>query len=86
VRSTQRRLDINGERQQTGTTATMNFDPYLIEHYLSRFLVRYRPVTSSHFASPGWTANVKRNRPQVTTRTHSGVGAHLPGTAWYLMS
>jgi 2-keto-4-pentenoate hydratase/2-oxohepta-3-ene-1,7-dioic acid hydratase in catechol pathway len=32
-------LDISGVRRQTGTTATMIFDPYVIVHYLSQFLV-----------------------------------------------
>jgi 2,4-diketo-3-deoxy-L-fuconate hydrolase len=32
-------LDVNGERRQTGSTATMVFDPYVIVHYLSQFLV-----------------------------------------------
>ncbi|MEU6610981.1 fumarylacetoacetate hydrolase family protein [Streptomyces shenzhenensis] len=32
-------LDVNGERRQTGSTATMIFDPYTIVHHLSQFLV-----------------------------------------------
>jgi 2-keto-4-pentenoate hydratase/2-oxohepta-3-ene-1,7-dioic acid hydratase in catechol pathway len=32
-------LDVNGERRQTGSTATMIFDPFFIVHYLSQFLV-----------------------------------------------
>lgn len=32
-------LDVNGERRQTGSTATMIFDPFVIVHYLSQFLV-----------------------------------------------
>ncbi|WP_250006339.1 fumarylacetoacetate hydrolase family protein [Actinoplanes sp. M2I2] len=32
-------LDINGERRQTGNTKTMIFDPYVVVHYLSQFLV-----------------------------------------------
>lgn len=32
-------LDINGERRQTGSTATMIFDPFTIVHYLSQFMV-----------------------------------------------
>jgi len=32
-------LDVNGVRRQTGSTATMVFDPYEIVRYLSRFLV-----------------------------------------------
>ena len=32
-------LDVNGVRRQTGTTETMIFDPYVIVHYLSQFLV-----------------------------------------------
>lgn len=32
-------LDVNGVRRQDGTTATMIFDPYVIVHYLSQFLV-----------------------------------------------
>jgi 2-keto-4-pentenoate hydratase/2-oxohepta-3-ene-1,7-dioic acid hydratase in catechol pathway len=32
-------LDVNGERRQTGSTATMIFDPYFVVHYLSQFLV-----------------------------------------------
>lgn len=32
-------LDVNGVRRQTGSTATMIFDPYVIVHYISQFLV-----------------------------------------------
>jgi 2-keto-4-pentenoate hydratase/2-oxohepta-3-ene-1,7-dioic acid hydratase in catechol pathway len=32
-------LDVSGVRRQTGTTATMIFDPYFLVHYLSQFLV-----------------------------------------------
>jgi 2,4-diketo-3-deoxy-L-fuconate hydrolase len=32
-------LDVNGDRRQDGSTATMIFDPYVIVHYLSQFLV-----------------------------------------------
>ncbi|HET9871843.1 MAG TPA: fumarylacetoacetate hydrolase family protein [Propionibacteriaceae bacterium] len=32
-------LDVNGDRRQTGSTATMIFDPYVIVHYLSQYLV-----------------------------------------------
>jgi 2,4-didehydro-3-deoxy-L-rhamnonate hydrolase len=32
-------LDVNGIRRQTGTTRTMIFDPYVIVHYVSQFLV-----------------------------------------------
>jgi 2,4-didehydro-3-deoxy-L-rhamnonate hydrolase len=32
-------LDVNGVRRQTGSTATMVFDPYVIVHYVSQFLV-----------------------------------------------
>lgn len=33
------RLDVNGETRQSGSTATMIFDPYVIVHYVSQFLV-----------------------------------------------
>lgn len=33
------RLDVNGVRRQDGSTATMVFDPYVIIHYVSQFLV-----------------------------------------------
>jgi 2,4-didehydro-3-deoxy-L-rhamnonate hydrolase len=32
-------LDVNGVRRQTGSTATMVFDPYFVVHYVSQFLV-----------------------------------------------
>jgi 2-keto-4-pentenoate hydratase/2-oxohepta-3-ene-1,7-dioic acid hydratase in catechol pathway len=32
-------LDVNGERRQTGNTSTMVFDPFVIVHYLSQFMV-----------------------------------------------
>lgn len=32
-------LDVNGVRRQDGNTKTMIFDPYVIVHYLSQFLV-----------------------------------------------
>ncbi|HWH97033.1 MAG TPA: fumarylacetoacetate hydrolase family protein [Pseudolysinimonas sp.] len=32
-------LDVNGVRRQTGSTATMVFDPFFIVHYVSQFLV-----------------------------------------------
>jgi 2-keto-4-pentenoate hydratase/2-oxohepta-3-ene-1,7-dioic acid hydratase in catechol pathway len=33
------RLDVNGVRRQDGSTATMIFDPYVIVHYISQFMV-----------------------------------------------
>lgn len=33
------RLDVNGVRRQTGSTSTMVFDPFVIVHYISQFLV-----------------------------------------------
>jgi 2-keto-4-pentenoate hydratase/2-oxohepta-3-ene-1,7-dioic acid hydratase in catechol pathway len=32
-------LDVNGDRRQTGSTATMIFDPYFIVQYVSQFMV-----------------------------------------------
>lgn len=32
-------LDVNGVRRQTGSTATMIFDPYVIVHHVSQFMV-----------------------------------------------
>jgi 2,4-diketo-3-deoxy-L-fuconate hydrolase len=32
-------LDVNGVRRQTGSTATMIFDPFVIVHHLSQFMV-----------------------------------------------
>jgi 2-keto-4-pentenoate hydratase/2-oxohepta-3-ene-1,7-dioic acid hydratase in catechol pathway len=32
-------LDVNGVRRQTGTTSTMIFDPWVIVHHLSQFMV-----------------------------------------------
>ncbi|MGN9845441.1 fumarylacetoacetate hydrolase family protein [Nonomuraea sp. H19] len=32
-------LDVNGTRRQTGTTKTMIFNPYVIVHHLSQFMV-----------------------------------------------
>ena len=32
-------LDVNGERRQTGSTSTMVFDPWVIVHHLSQFMV-----------------------------------------------
>jgi 2-keto-4-pentenoate hydratase/2-oxohepta-3-ene-1,7-dioic acid hydratase in catechol pathway len=32
-------LDVNGQRRQTGSTSKMIFDPLVIVHYLSQFLV-----------------------------------------------
>ena len=31
-------LDVNGERRQTGSTASMIFDPFFVVHYLSQFM------------------------------------------------
>ncbi len=31
-------LDVNGERRQTGSTASMVFDPFFLVHYLSQFM------------------------------------------------
>jgi len=31
-------LDVNGVRRQTGSTASMVFDPYFLVHYLSQFM------------------------------------------------
>jgi 2,4-diketo-3-deoxy-L-fuconate hydrolase len=32
-------LDVNGVRRQTGNTKTMIFDPFVIVHHISQFLV-----------------------------------------------
>ena len=32
-------LDVNGRRRQTGSTASMIFDPVFLVHYLSQFMV-----------------------------------------------
>ena len=32
-------LDVNGVRRQTGSTSTMVFDPYVVVHHLSQFMV-----------------------------------------------
>lgn len=32
-------LDVNGVRRQSGNTTTMVFDPYVVVHYVSQFLV-----------------------------------------------
>ncbi len=32
-------LDVNGVRRQTGSTSTFIFDPYVVVHYLSQFMV-----------------------------------------------
>jgi 2,4-diketo-3-deoxy-L-fuconate hydrolase len=32
-------LDVNGTRRQTGSTATMVFDPFFVVHHLSQFMV-----------------------------------------------
>ncbi|WP_368498278.1 fumarylacetoacetate hydrolase family protein [Herbiconiux sp. A18JL235] len=32
-------LDVNGVRRQTGSTSTMVFDPFVIVHYISQFMV-----------------------------------------------
>ena len=32
------RLDVNGERRQSGNTRTMVFDPYFLIHYISQFM------------------------------------------------
>src|SRR3954466_16385185 len=56
-------LDVNGVRRQTGTTRTMVFDPYVIVHYLSQFLVMEPgdllntgtpPGVGRGFAPPVW--------------------------------
>ena len=39
VRALDMWLDVNGIRRQTGNTRTMVFDPYVVVHYLSQFLV-----------------------------------------------
>src|SRR4051812_30069720 len=39
VRALDMWLDVNGVRRQTGTTKTMIFDPFVIVHHLSQFLV-----------------------------------------------
>jgi 2,4-didehydro-3-deoxy-L-rhamnonate hydrolase len=39
VRNLRMWLDVSGVRRQNGSTSTMIFDPYVIVHYLSQFLV-----------------------------------------------
>jgi 2,4-diketo-3-deoxy-L-fuconate hydrolase len=59
-------LDVNGIRRQTGTTATMVFDPWFLVHYLSQFLVLEPgdlintgtpPGVGMGFAPPIWLAS-----------------------------
>lgn len=38
VRNLSLELDVNGTRRQTGSTASMIFDPYVLVHYLSQFM------------------------------------------------
>jgi 2,4-diketo-3-deoxy-L-fuconate hydrolase len=56
-------LDVNGTRRQTGSTATMVFDPYYIVWYLSQFMVLEPgdlidtgtpPGVAMGMASPEW--------------------------------
>jgi 2,4-diketo-3-deoxy-L-fuconate hydrolase len=58
-------LDVNGQRRQTGSTATMIFDPYFIVHYLSQFMVLEPgdlintgtpPGVAMGMATPAWLA------------------------------
>ena len=39
VRDLRMTLDVNGIRRQDGSTATMVFDPYVVVHHLSQFMV-----------------------------------------------
>lgn len=39
VRALSMWLDVNGQRRQTGSTSTMIFDPYVLVHYISQFMV-----------------------------------------------
>lgn len=39
VRDLRMTLDVNGVRRQDGSTATMVFDPYVVVHHLSQFMV-----------------------------------------------
>jgi len=56
-------LDVNGSRRQTGSTATMVFDPYFIVQYVSQFLVMEPgdlintgtpPGVALGMSPPGW--------------------------------
>lgn len=56
-------LDVNGGRRQTGSTATMIFDPFFIVQYLSQFLVMEPgdlintgtpPGVAMGMTPPGW--------------------------------
>ncbi len=38
VRTLALELDVNGTRRQTGSTASMIFDPFVLVHYLSQFM------------------------------------------------
>ena len=58
-------LDVSGQRRQTGSTATMIFDPYFIVHYLSQFMVLEPgdlintgtpPGVAMGMATPAWLA------------------------------
>ncbi len=62
VRSLAMWLDVNGERRQTGSTATMIFDPFFIVHYLSQFMVLEPGDLISTGTPPGVGMGMKPQR------------------------
>lgn len=71
-------LDVNGQRRQDGSTATMIFDPAFIVHYLSQFLV-LEPGDLINTGTPpgvgmGFTPPVWLRAGDVMELTATGLG------------
>ena len=55
-------LDVNGQRMQTGSTATMIFKPHFIVHYLSQFMTLEAGDVISTGTPPGVGLGMKPPR------------------------
>jgi 2,4-didehydro-3-deoxy-L-rhamnonate hydrolase len=71
-------LDVNGERRQTGNTATMVFDPYVIVHYLSQFMV-LEPGDLIDTGTPPGCSHTGGRKPMPTPGDVMDLGIDLLG-------
>ncbi len=73
-------LDVNGVRRQTGSTATMVFDPYVIVHYPSQFLV-LEPGDLIDTGTPPGCGHGLRPAGVAAARRRHGTRHHRPWVA-----
>ena len=73
-------LDVNGVRRQTGSTATMIFDPFTIVHYLSQFMV-LEPGDLINTGTPPGVGHGLQAADLAAARRRDGTGRRRAGAA-----